>query len=145
LPLPFGTARAACEANGGFLLGSKAQVNSGPIMALLKHYTANDRLHHIPADVSQQLTASLEYGSEAKIDMLLPNATHVPATDQIDDLRIEFNTSDIVHLRPSGNAPALCCYTESCSKIKARELSKNHLINIQFWFLETKSQTAFRS
>jgi len=42
--------------------------------------------------------------------------------DQTDGLRVEFNTGDIVHLRPSGNAPELRIYAESSSSEKAASL-----------------------
>jgi len=134
---------AGYEANGGFLLGSEAQVNNRPLKALPtrdailpmlallglsketnkpvsrltdslpKRYTASVRMQDISTDTSQQLIASLIDNPEAMIDMLLPNATHVLTIDQTDGLRIEFNSGDIVHLRPSGNAPELRCYAES--------------------------------
>jgi phosphomannomutase len=51
--------------------------------------------------------------------MLLPNATQVQTIDQTDGLRVDFDTGDIVHLRPSGNAPELRCYTESNNQNQA--------------------------
>ena len=68
---------------------------------------------NIKFGTSQQLIASLIDNPEAMIDMLLPNATHVLTIDQTDGLRVEFDKGDIVHLRPSGNAPELRCYAES--------------------------------
>jgi phosphomannomutase len=35
------------------------------------------------------------------------------ATNQTDGLRASFANGDIVHLRPSGNAPELRCYAEA--------------------------------
>jgi phosphomannomutase len=35
------------------------------------------------------------------------------AADQTDGLRLSFDSGDVVHLRPSGNAPELRVYTES--------------------------------
>ena len=134
---------AGYEANGGFLLGSEARVNDRPLMALPtrdallpmlallglskekngpvsqltdslpKRYTASDRIQNISTNTSQQLIASLINDLEATINMLLPNATRVLTTDQTDGLRVEFDTGEIVHLRPSGNAPELRCYAES--------------------------------
>ena len=75
--------------------------------SLPKRFTASDRLQDIPTDKSQQLIASLIDNPESMIDTLLPNATHVLTIDQIDGLRVEFDMGDIVHLRPSGNAPEL--------------------------------------
>jgi phosphomannomutase len=39
-----------------------------------------------------------------------------------DGLRASFANGDIVHLRPSGNAPELRCYTESGSEVRAQQL-----------------------
>ena len=146
---------AGYEANGGFLLGSDAQVNDCPLkalptrdailpmMALLglsketktpisqlteslpKRYTASDRLEDVPTNLSQELITSLIDNSEAVINMLLPNATQVQTIDQTDGLRVEFDTGDIVHLRPSGNAPELRCYIESNSTEKANKLCQH--------------------
>ena len=143
---------AGYEANGGFLLGSEARVNDRPLMALPtrdailpmlallglsketktpisqltkslpKRYTASDRIQSIPINKSQQLIASLIDNYEAMINMLLPNAKRVLMIDQTDGLRVEFNTGDIVHLRPSGNAPELRIYAESSSSEKAASL-----------------------
>lgn len=143
---------AGYEANGGFLLGSEAHVNNRPIMALPtrdamlpmlallglseetnkpvsqlveslpRRYTASDRIEDMSSDKSQQLIASLLDNPEAMIDMLLPNATHVLTIDLTDGLRVDFDTGDIVHLRPSGNAPELRCYTESDDQNQAVNL-----------------------
>ena len=65
------------------------------------------------------------------IDMLLPNATHVLTIDQTDGLRVEFDTGDIVHLRPSGNAPELRCYTESNDQNQAVNICTSCLNRIK--------------
>jgi phosphomannomutase len=46
----------------------------------------------------------------------------VLCTDQTDGLRATFASGDIVHLRPSGNAPELRCYAEADSPGRARLL-----------------------
>ena len=43
--------------------------------------------------------------------------------DRTDGLRIHFAGGDIIHLRPSGNAPELRCYTESDSPERAAALN----------------------
>ncbi len=45
----------------------------------------------------------------------------VASIDFTDGARMTFETGDIVHLRPSGNAPEFRCYTESDSEAKAAE------------------------
>ena len=140
------------EANGGFLLGSEVRVNDRPLMALPtrdailpmlallglsketnrrvsqltdslpNRYTASYRIQGIPTNKSQQLIASLIDNYEAMIEILLPNATGVLTIDQTDGLRVEFDTGDIVHLRPSGNAPELRCYAESNDNRKVNKI-----------------------
>jgi len=100
------------------------------VESLPKRYTASDRIQDMPSDASQQLIASLIDDSEAIIDMLLPNATHVLTIDQTDGLRVEFDTGDIVHLRPSGNAPELRCYVESGSLKKSCSILSSVIKNL---------------
>ena len=44
--------------------------------------------------------------------------------DQTDGLRITFNSEDILHIRPSGNAPEFRCYNESDSLERALYMQK---------------------
>jgi len=62
---------------------------------------------------------------------LLPNATQVQTIDQTDGLRVEFDTGEIVHLRLSGNAPELRCYTESIDQNQAVNICSGCLNRIQ--------------
>jgi hypothetical protein len=39
------------------------------------------------------------------------------------DLRIVFANGEIIHLRPSGNAPEFRCYAEASSDARAREIT----------------------
>ncbi|MDZ7760771.1 MAG: hypothetical protein U5L00_11005 [Desulfovermiculus sp.] len=48
---------------------------------------------------------------------------HVDTVNQTDGLRIIFDTQEIVHLRPSGNAPEFRCYTEADSPERAQEMN----------------------
>jgi phosphomannomutase len=51
--------------------------------------------------------------------------------DITDGLRMTLSNHDIIHLRPSGNAPELRCYAESDSVEKAKLLVQTVLKNIQ--------------
>jgi phosphomannomutase len=46
----------------------------------------------------------------------------VKNTDETDGLRITFTSEEVVHLRPSGNAPELRCYVEADSEVRAEEI-----------------------
>ena len=51
----------------------------------------------------------------------------VKTVDFTDGVRMTFKNNDIIHLRPSGNAPEFRCYTESDSKERASEINKKAL------------------
>ena len=46
----------------------------------------------------------------------------VTSIDVTDGLRMTLSDNDVIHLRPSGNAPELRCYAESTSDEKAKQL-----------------------
>ncbi|MET0250427.1 MAG: phosphomannomutase [Sphingobium sp.] len=91
-------------------------------------FTHSERLQDYPTDQSQALIAKLQAGSEAEIlarltAMLRDIAGEATGFDVTDGLRISFAGGDIIHLRPSGNAPELRCYTESASAGRAGEIN----------------------
>lgn len=145
------------EANGGFLLGSDLQRNGQalsalatrdavlPILALLcgaharnsklsalasnlpARYTASDRLQQFPTAVSQALISNLQHDKTQAQLLLAPDAGDVIGADNTDGLRLTFASGEIVHLRPSGNAPELRCYTEAASSERAMKLCQDCL------------------
>lgn len=48
----------------------------------------------------------------------------IASTDLTDGLRVDFDSGDVLHLRPSGNAPEFRIYAQSSSEAKAVELVK---------------------
>ena len=42
--------------------------------------------------------------------------------DETDGLRLTFANEEVIHLRPSGNAPELRCYAEADTESRAGEL-----------------------
>jgi len=95
---------------------------------LPERYTFSERLQDYPTAQSQALIAHLEQGDEAAIlarltDMFGGLAGKADGIDRTDGLRIHFAGGDIIHLRPSGNAPELRCYTESDSPERAAALN----------------------
>jgi len=91
-------------------------------------YTFSERLRDYPTEESQALLTRLQAGSQqdvlerasAMFGQLAGTAT---AFDTTDGLRITFDGDDIIHLRPSGNAPELRCYTESATPERAAALN----------------------
>ncbi len=49
---------------------------------------------------------------------------HVEETDTTDGLRITFENSEVVHLRPSGNAPEFRCYNEADTESRAIDMNR---------------------
>jgi phosphomannomutase len=95
---------------------------------LPERYTFSERLQNYPTAQSQALIAYLEQGDEAAIlarltAMFGTLAGEADGVDRTDGLRIYFAGGDIIHLRPSGNAPELRCYTESDSAERAATLN----------------------
>ena len=98
---------------------------------LPKRFTASDRLQNFPTDKSK---AKLEWlkadGNAAK---LFAKFGKLAGTDLTDGLRMEFDTREIIHLRPSGNAPEFRCYVEADTEERAEELKKQVLALMETW------------
>lgn len=91
-------------------------------------YTFSERLQDYPTERSKALLAHLQEGSQAEIidratKMFGDLAGAVSTFDVTDGLRITFMNDDIIHLRPSGNAPELRCYTECTTPERAASLN----------------------
>ena len=54
-------------------------------------------------------------------------------TDLTDGLRMEFDTREIIHLRPSGNEPEFRCYVEADTEGRADELKQQVLSLMETW------------
>ena len=149
------------EANGGFLVATPMQKNNAvlqvlatrdavlPILALLamakqggmklselpnnlpQRYTASDRLQAFPSENSQALLRSLASSSAATQEFLDDCCGKSTGRDQTDGLRLQFANGEILHLRPSGNAPELRCYAEADTQVRADELVRTCLSRIR--------------
>jgi phosphomannomutase len=145
------------EANGGFLLGSDIHRNGHtltalptrdavlPILVLLcmareqdmvlsklsenlpARFTASDRLQNFANEKSASLIKQFSQNLILAGSTLAPDAGEVIAVNGVDGLRLNFTNGDIVHLRRSGNAPELRCYTEASTELRAQELCSQAL------------------
>jgi len=145
---------AGYEANGGFLLGSdiarKGAVLKAlptrdavlPIVAVLglarergcrvsevaralpPRFTASDRLQDVATELSRDLIKRLEQDVAQAALVLAPQSGALAHVDTTDGLRATFASGDIVHLRPSGNAPELRCYAEASTQQRAEALCR---------------------
>lgn len=93
--------------------------------ALPPRFTASDRLKDYPTERSRALIESLSTGGFAAMERLFGRLCgKVAAVDTTDGLRMRFENGEIVHLRPSGNAPEFRCYNEADSEARAAELNR---------------------
>lgn len=148
---------AGFEANGGYLLGSDIEVNGKvltalptrdallPLLILLtqptsvanmllklpKRFTASDRIKNFSINKSHKTIIEGTEKPEKLLAKIGFKDAAIENVDTTDGLRITFIDSQIIHLRPSGNAPELRCYAEAESSLKARNLVSNVLMNIQ--------------
>lgn len=143
-------APVAFEANGGFLVGAAFALGVGTIAALPTRdavlpiicvltaaarqgvplsalaaalparSTASDRLTEVDRRRSGALLALVEADPSAILRDL--GLGPLCSVDHTDGLRLSFDGGDIVHLRPSGNAPELRCYAEAGDPERARRL-----------------------
>jgi len=150
---------AGFEANGGFLLGSDVQIGTATLAALPTRdavlpalaalalagqgsvssllatiparYTASDRITNFATETSKELLAQAAAAPELFLKRLGFVGLEITDVNQTDGLRISLSNGDIVHLRPSGNAPELRCYAESSSEEAALELVKRSLEGVR--------------
>jgi len=150
------------EANGGFLLGSSFD-HGGirgtalptrdallPILAVLQSarreglslsalsarwalpVCVSDRLEDFAVERSRALMAHLSASEDALGHFLSPLGT-VATIDRTDGLRATLSSGEIVHLRPSGNAPEMRCYTEAATAGRAQTLNAEALDLVRHW------------
>jgi phosphomannomutase len=105
------------------------------LATLPTRYTASDRITNFPTETSKELLAQAAAAPELFLKRLGlfggEAGVEIADVNQIDGLRITLTNGDIVHLRPSGNAPELRCYAESSSEEAALELVKRSLEGVR--------------
>lgn len=143
---------AGFEANGGFLAGNGLSVDGKPLAALPtrdsllpalallamargqggklsgllqglpQRFTASDRIQEFPVANSRALLDRLQADDTAYRGLWGDSLGAPVHSDVTDGLRLTFASGDIVHLRPSGNAPELRCYAEAGDAERAQSL-----------------------
>ncbi|EKE44519.1 Phosphoglucomutase/phosphomannomutase [Oceaniovalibus guishaninsula JLT2003] len=138
---------AGYEANGGFLLGFAADAPGGTLSPLMTRdsflpivaagdaplsqrvgaeparFTATDRVQDVPTNRSLALVARLTDDGAARSQFAgragLAGGIRADVTD---GLRLTDGDGNIIHLRPSGNAPELRVYAEADTPARAETL-----------------------
>lgn len=92
--------------------------------ALPPRFTQSDRLQEIPKEQSNARLALLREDVTGVSETLgfVETCGPVANVDETDGIRITFDKGDIIHLRPSGNAPELRVYVEAATPQRAEEL-----------------------
>jgi phosphomannomutase len=139
------------EANGGFLTSSPISAPRGLLPALptrdavIVHlsllwasassnrslsaivkdlparFTWSDRLQNVPTQLSQGRLEELRRDGLPAIAREFEVFGPLSTVDWTDGMRMTFASGAVVHIRPSGNAPELRCYTEGASEDQARQ------------------------
>jgi phosphomannomutase len=109
-----------------------AREQGRPLSALAddlpRRFTHSDRIQDFPTEVSQTRLAALASGDPPR-DRAAAEATFgdwfgpVAGVDTTDGVRITFESGEVAHLRPSGNAPELRAYTEAETPERAAEMN----------------------
>ncbi len=151
---------AGFEANGGFLLGADLTMESSALKALPtrdailpavvaliaahqkgkplskllgdlpERYTVSDRVTNFPTERSKELIAEWKARPESlKMELELPQ--DIRTIDFTDGLRVTLQNEQIVHLRPSGNAPELRCYCEAKRPEEVQQLIESCMLKLR--------------
>ena len=116
---------------------------------LPKRFTVSDRLKEFPTEKSKAKLAEIReknlgeklFGalaakpSEFAKDGSAPKPFQgkIVSLNEVDGYRMEFDSGDIIHLRPSGNAPEFRCYVETEGKERSAELLADCLKIMEGW------------
>jgi len=122
----------------GILLLAKAQGKkvSQLAAALPARFTASDRIKNFATEKSRAILAKFNSGNEAKDVAAMEKmfggiCGTVSGSNRTDGLRITFANEEVIHLRPSGNAPEFRCYAEAGTDERAREITALALAAVQ--------------
>ena len=100
------------------------------LQSLPSTYTHSDRIANFKEDTSLRLFAKVEEDPEIFAKIMGGPTSEVLDHNKLDGLRITFKNKEVVHLRRSGNAPELRCYTETSSILKSEKLCKDVLMRV---------------
>ena len=118
---------------------------------LPKRFTVSDRLKEFPTEISKAKLAEirdqklgeklfgeltkkpLKFAKSAAASQPAPLQGKIVSLNEVDGYRMEFDSGDIIHLRPSGNAPEFRCYVETETRERSAELLADCLKIMEGW------------
>jgi phosphomannomutase len=141
------------EANGGFLTNSEFPIGKKalqalptrdavlPILSIIllslkerktisalqsdlpQRFTASDRIQDFPTEESRKIIERFE--DVSAIESAFGEAFgKVESIDRTDGLRVTFESQEVLHMRPSGNAPEFRCYNEADSEERVQDMQR---------------------
>ena len=108
------------------------------LKTLPERFTYSDRIKNFPSELSQSILAQIQTGAltqDAEVLATLFSGQLEPAVsfDYTDGVRIGLANDEVLHLRGSGNAPELRCYTEADSYSRAEALNQLCIQTMNGW------------
>ena len=101
-------------------------------------FTDSDRIQDFPVDLSRERLGAFNTG-DPEADRLAFAAAFgdtfapVVAIDHTDGVRAKLSNGEILHLRPSGNAPELRAYTEADTPERATQMNRQCMQVLRGW------------
>ena len=96
---------------------------SGLLADLPQRFTASDRIQDFPTEESAKILKQFEKVTAIE-DAFGDVFGKLDSIDRTDGLRVTFESSEILHMRPSGNAPEFRCYNEADSEERVLEMQR---------------------
>jgi phosphomannomutase len=120
------------------LLAEQKKLTISQLLTTLpQRYTFSDRIKNFPiaisANIINRMVSSNKEVNLGSIKSYFDGIGEPVAIDVTDGVRITFSTEGVVHIRPSGNAPELRCYTESDTAEKAEQLNQHCIKIMKNW------------
>ncbi len=111
---------------------------SGLLEKLPERYTYSERIKNFPLELSREKIGKLSSGNfnhdvDAFSQLFGNTLGVVMAIDYTDGARFTIDNGEVIHLRLSGNAPELRCYTEADSSRRAAELNRICMDILEGW------------
>jgi len=108
------------------------------ISDLPQRFTASDRIKNFPTSKSKAKIAEFDSGDLARDKAALEavfgaHFGKIKSIDDTDGVRLTFDNDEVVHLRPSGNAPEFRCYSEAASEERAKQINATCIGIMESW------------
>ncbi len=105
---------------------------------LPERFTYSDRIKNFPSELSQSILLEMQTGQLDKdaavfARLFSGKIDSAVSFDTTDGVRISLANEEVVHIRASGNAPELRCYTEADSYSRAKALNQLCMQEMNSW------------